>query len=322
MPLVALNEYSKDAPEIDLSVVILNWNARDYLLACLRSIVSQEWRHRIEIIVVDNNSNIDQSVSSVRREFPQIQLIAHNRNLGFAGGNNSALPFACGRHLFFLNPDTIVHEGALDCLVDFMDSHPRCGACGPKLLNENGSLQKSCRAFPTFGTGLFRSTFLGRMFPNNPWTREYLMLDFDHSEEAQVDWLSGAALCLRREAMSEVGTWDESFFMYCEDVDLCFRLRQAKWERWYVPQALVTHRIGASSDWIQGTTIRRHHLAMLRYFIKHNARGWNALTIPIVALGIGLRAGLAMLKLYRNYLKYGVPNRPEDVAKWRGDTSS
>lgn len=328
MPLVALNEhfeYSNSpsvSSQIDLSVIVLNWNARDYLLACLRSIVSQNWRHRIEVIVVDNKSSIDQSVRFVRREFPQIQLIAHDKNLGFAGGNNSAIPFARGRYLLFLNPDTVIHDGAFDTLLDFLDTHPKCGACGPKLLNENGTLQKSCRAFPTFGTGLFRSTFLGRMFPKNPWTRDYLMLDFDHSHEAQVDWLSGAALCVRRETLNEIGTWDESFFMYCEDVDLCYRMKEAKWERWYVPQAVVTHRIGASSDWIQGATIRRHHSAMLRYFVKHNTKGLSALTIPIVTLGIGLRALLAMAKLYRNYAKHGVPNRPEDVAKWRGDTSS
>ena len=322
MPLVALNEYSNGSPEIALSVVVLNWNARDYLLACLRSMTTQIWRHRIEIIVVDNHSDIDQSVRSVRREFPQIQLIAHPRNMGFAAGNNSALPFARGRFLLFLNPDTVVHPNALDLLVDFLDSHPQCGACGPKLLNENGSLQKSCRAFPTFGTGLFRSTFLGRLFPKNPWTRQYLMLDFDHSREARVDWLSGAALCVRRETLDEIGTWDESFFMYCEDVDLCFRMNRSGWERWYVPQSQITHRIGASSDWIQGTTIRRHHAAMLRYFVKHNSHGLSALTIPLVALGIGLRALLAMAKLYRSYAKHGVPNRPEDVAKWRGDTSS
>ncbi len=322
MPLVLSHEYSNPPREIALSVVVLNWNARDYLLACLHSLTTQNWRHNIEIIVVDNDSNIDQSVSRVRREYPQITLIALDHNRGFAGGNNVALPQCRGRYLLFLNPDTVVHQNALDILVDFLDSHPQVGACGPKLLNEDGTLQKSCRSFPGFGTGLFRSTFLGKLFPNNRFTRQYLMLDFSHDRETSVDWMSGAALCVRHRVLDEIGSWDESFFMYCEDVDLCRRMQDAGWERWYVPSAVVTHRIGASSDWIQGKTIRRHHRAMFHYYKKHNARGWRVLTVPIVFCGVLLRGAISMLKLYRKYAKYGVPNRPEDVKAWRGDTSS
>lgn len=297
------------ATQVALSVVILNWNARDYLVDSLRSIFDQEWRANIEVIVVDNNSNIDDSVQVVQRDFPQAQLIANPINEGFAKGNNRGLQAARGRLILFLNPDTVVHPGALDTLVDWMEAHPEAGVCGPKLLNPDNTLQTSCRSFPSFGTGLFRSTFLGRMFPNNPWTRSYLMLDFHHDREASVDWLSGAALLARREALDEVGSWDEDFFMYCEDVDLCYRMKEAGWDRVYVPQAVVTHRIGASSDWIQGTTIRRHHMAMLRYYIKHHGHGWSALSVPFAAFGIGLRALASVAKLYWKYWKFGVPNR-------------
>jgi len=294
---------------VALSVVILNWNARDYLVAALRSILDQKWRADVEVIVVDNNSNIDDSVAVVRRDFPQVQLIANPTNEGFARGNNRGLQAARGRFLLFLNPDTLVHEGALDTLVDWMEKHPRAGVCGPKLLNLDGTLQTSCRSFPSFGTGLFRSTFLGRLFPNNPWTRSYLMLDFQHDREASVDWLSGAALVARREALDEVGSWDEDFFMYCEDVDLCYRMKEAGWDRVYVPQAVVTHHIGISSNWIQGTTIRRHHAAMLRYYVKHHGKGAGVFLVPFAAMGIGLRALASVAKLYWKYWKFGVPNR-------------
>lgn len=289
----------------DLSVVILNWNARDYLVAALASLTAQEWQHAIEVIVVDNASHLDDSVATVRRDFSSVQLIANTMNVGFSAGNNIGLRAARGRYILFLNPDTVVHPGALDTLISWMDAHPQVGACGPKLLNSDGSLQASCRAFPSLGAGFFRNTPLGRLYPNNPWTRSYLMQDFAHDQETAVDWLSGSALFVRREALQQIGPWDASFFMYCEDVDLCYRLKAADWQRFYVPQAVITHRIGASSDWAQGQMIRRFHASMLRFFFKHYAQGWAVFLAPIVALGVGLRALGAVVKLYKSYFKGG-----------------
>ncbi len=319
MPLIAPD---KDAPrdslpaDIDLSVIILNWNARDYLIAALRSITTQCWQHNIEVIVVDNASHLDDSVAVVRRDFPQAHLIENPSNLGFAAGNNIGWCAARGRTILFLNPDTIVHANALDILIDWMDRHPQVGACGPQLLNCDGSLQASCRAFPSFGAGLFRSTLLGRLFPSNPWSRAYLMQDFAHDRESPVDWLSGSALLVRRAALEQIGAWDESFFMYCEDVDLCYRLKEAGWERFYVPQATITHRIGGSSDWAQGAMIRRHHLSMLRFYLKHYARGTGLLLAPIAALGIGARALSAVLKLYWRYFRGGSFGRMVKSKLW------
>lgn len=293
-------------PGIALSVVILNWNARDYLVAALQSIVEQPWRHDIEVIVVDNHSQIDDSPAVVKRDFPQVHLIENPTNVGFAAGNNVGLRVARGRHVLFLNPDTIVHEGAFDTLIDWMDAHPRAGAIGPKLLNSDGSLQASCRSFPSIGAGFFRNTPLGRLFPNNPWTRSYLMQGFAHDREAQVDWLSGSALFMRRAALDQIGEWDEGFFMYCEDVDLCYRLKETGWERWYVPQAVITHRIGASSDWAQGAMIRRFHASMLRFFFKHYTHGTGKLLIPLAVAGVGLRALGAVSNLYWRYTKTGL----------------
>jgi GT2 family glycosyltransferase len=310
MPLISAGPALPVSPStvnqtIDLSVVILNWNARDYLHAAITSIVDQVWQHTVEVIVVDNHSLLDDSVAMVRRDFPQIALIETGKNLGFSAGNNAGWRVARGRYVLFLNPDTVVHEGAFDYLIDWMDEHPEVGASGPKLLNTDGSLQASCRAFPSFGAGLFRNTLLGRLFPNNPWSRGYLMQDFQHSKEQRVDWLSGSALLVRREALEQIGGWDESYFMYCEDVDLCYRLKTKGWPRYYVPGATITHHIGKSSDWAMGAMIRRHHASMLRFYFKHYARGWGLLVAPLAVLGIGARATGAVLKLYYRYFQSG-----------------
>jgi GT2 family glycosyltransferase len=311
MPLLTPQDFARDASlPVDLSVVILNWNARDYLVAALRSILDQEWRHNIEVIVVDNDSHIDDSAAMVRRDFPEVLLIANPKNIGFAAGNNVGLKAARGRYVLFLNPDTLVHDGAFDILLDWMEAHPRAGAVGPKMTYPNGDLQASCRAFPSFGAGLFRNTIFGKLWPNNPWSRGYLMNDVSHDEPRQADWLSGSAILVRRAALDEIteksGAWDEDYFMYCEDVDLCYRLKEKNWERWYLPSAHVTHRIGASSDWAQGAMIRQHHGSMLRFYFKHYAKGIGVLGAPLAIAGVAVRAGGAVLKLWKRYFQQGL----------------
>ncbi|HEX9997584.1 MAG TPA: glycosyltransferase family 2 protein [Abditibacterium sp.] len=294
----------------DLSVVILNWNARPYLEACLHSIVDQEWQHEIETIVVDNASCLDDSVEVVKRDFAGVILIENPRNSGFGAGNNLGWKRARGRYVLFLNPDTIVEDGALDYLIDWLESHPHVGAIGPRMTFPDGELQHSSRAFPSFGAGLFRNSFLGRWFPNNPWSRGYLMADADATRERAVDWLSGSAICARRAALESIdtgpGPWDEDYFMYCEDIDLCYRLMLRKWPRYYVPGATIQHHIGKSSDLAQGKSIRRHHSAMWLFYRKHYMKGLGVLGAPLAALGIATRAFLSVLKLYRGYAKNGL----------------
>lgn len=293
----------------DLSVVILNWNARPYLVACLRSL-QQPWRHRVETIVVDNASRLDDSVAVVRRDFPGVLLIENPVNAGFGAGNNLGWQRARGRYVLFLNPDTVVERGALDALLGWMEAHPAVGAVGPRMTYPDGTLQHSARAFPSFGAGLFRNSFLGRLWPGNPWSRGYLMSDANGHEARPTDWLSGSALLARREALCAVNTgpgpWDEEFFMYCEDMDLCFRLRERGWPRFYVPVGTIQHHIGKSSDFAQGQSIRRHHAAMWLFYRKHCLRGAGVLLAPLAALGIGARAALATLKLYRAYAHGGI----------------
>ncbi len=294
----------------DLSIVILNWNARPYLQACLASIFEQKWAHQIEVIVVDNHSLLDDSVAVVRRYFPGAILIENPQNSGFSAGNNLGYRSANGENVLFLNPDTVVEAGALDFLLDWLENRPEVGAIGPRMTYPDGVLQHSARAFPSFGAGLFRNSFLGRLFPKNPWSRGYLMADADQNQERAVDWLSGSALLARRAALEQIATpngpWDEDYFMYCEDIDLCYRLMGAGFSRFYVPGATIQHHIGKSSDFAQGQSIRRHHLAMWMFYRKHYGRGMGLVLAPIAALGIATRAGLATLKLYRRYAKVGL----------------
>lgn len=206
----------------DLSVVILNWNTCELLRKCLQSLVCNEESVHYEVIVVDNASE-DGSRQMVQQEFPQVHLIVNPRNMGFGAGNNVAIAFTRGRYVLFLNSDTRVTAGALSPLVQYADRHQDVGIMGPKLLNEDGSLQYSCRRYPNLGAGLFRNTLLGRLFPNNRYATDYLMQDWDHASIRDVDWVSGAAMMVRKHLLTQLGGFDEAFFMYCEDVDLCWR---------------------------------------------------------------------------------------------------
>jgi len=295
---------------VDLSVVILNWNARPFLVACLDSILRQNWWHTLEILVVDNDSRYDDSVAVVRRDYPDVQLIESGGNIGFSAGNNLGYKRARGRLVLFLNPDTIVEEGALDTLCDWMDAHPKVGAIGPRMTYPDGELQASARGFPSFGAGLFRNSFLGNLWPNNPWSRGYLQTGASPTRARAVDWLSGSAVLARREALQQIdrgrGPWDEDYFMYCEDIDLSYRLMEKGWPRFYVPDATIQHHIGKSSDLAQGKSIRRHHLAMWLFYRKHYMKGQGRLLAPLAALGIGARASLATLKLLRGYARGGM----------------
>lgn len=276
---------------MDISVIIVNWNTRDDLSRCLASLRPAMAHLAIETVVVDNGST-DGSGRMVRRDFPDVRLLALGRNVGFAAGNNHALPRTCGRYRLLLNPDCIVHDGALETLVAYADEHPECGLLGPRLRNGDGSLQPSCRAFPTIGALLFRNTILDRWWPNNPFARDYLMEGWSHDTPRNVDWLSGACLMARAEVVERVGGLDERYYMYVEDMDWCKRVHQAGWQVVYQPAAEVTHLIGRSSDQRPVAMIRQHHISMVRYVAKHHGAAAAALAWPLVAARyLAIRAG-------------------------------
>ena len=276
---------------MDLSICIVSWNVAGDLRRCLASIRAQRGAPRFEIIVVDNAS-ADGSAEMVRREFPEARLIALDRNRGFAAGNNIALAEAAGRYLLLLNPDCVVPPDALQNLVAFADSRPEAGLVGPKLVYPDGRLQYSCRRFPTLKAAVFRDTILGRLWPRARAPGAYLMADWDHNDVREVDWLSGACLLARAEAIREVGALDERFFWGSEDVDWAFRMKAAGWRVLYTPEPTITHVVGRSTDQVAVRTVLRTHRSMFRLYRKHLCR--NPLLLPLVWCGVWLRASIIL----------------------------
>ncbi len=261
---------STEAP--DLSVVVINLNGKALLRDCLESLRNAAPRHRLEIIVVDNGST-DGSPALVREEFPEAVLIENTQNLGFTRANNQGIECSTGRYVMLLNNDTRVLPGAFSEAIAYLDENRGAGVAGLKLLNEDGSLQLSCRRFPSFSQALFnRYSLLTRLFPNNRFSREYLMTDIQHDEIHDVDWVSGACLVIRRELLDEIGPLDERFFMYSEDVDYCYRAWQAGWRVVYLPFARVYHLIGQDTRKVKFRLTYERHRSMYMFYKKHYSR--------------------------------------------------
>jgi hypothetical protein len=292
---------------MEISICILNWNTAAHLRRCLSSIVGATGRSPLHEIIVVDNASTDGSADMVRREFPQARLIANNQNRGFAAGHNQGIAASSGRYILLLNADTIVHASALETLVATMDALPRAAVAGPRLLNADGSLQFSCRRFPRFATGLFRKVPLGRLLPDNVFNSDYLMRSWDHSEMRQVDWVSGAAFFLRREAVREIGLLDEGYFMYCEDVDWCYRAKRAGWQVWYIPQAVVTHLHGRSTDQRPFAMSYQFHRSMIRFYRKHYAPAWPGFLRWLPEMCIWLRLAVVIaehgIQSWRNIIR-------------------
>lgn len=252
-------------PDLAFSITIANWNTRKDLEDCLQSLEAVRDEVPFEVIVVDNAST-DGSPEMVESLFPWVRLLRMPKNVYFTGAHNRALSLRNAPHAFLLNSDTIVHEGALKKLLDYSAAHPEVGVLGPKLLNPDGSLQFSCRRFPNPVATLFRNTVLGRMFPNNRFTRDYLMTDWSHDAPREVDWVSGAAMFVTQQAMEQVGLLDPNYLMFCEDVDWCYRVHKAGFKVVYLPQAEITHAIGRSTSQAAKKMLLRFHASMLRFY--------------------------------------------------------
>jgi GT2 family glycosyltransferase len=287
---------------MDLSAVIINYKSRDALAECLQALEADARNAglAIETVVIDNDSR-DGTAEMLAARYPGVRLVANAENVGYARAVNQGIAATCAPFVLVLNPDCIPQAGALGTLRDELLAHPKLAVVGPRLLNTDGSLEYSARSFPTPLTALFnRYSLLTRLFPSNPWSRRYLMSDWDHTTRREVDWLSGACLLVRREAIAKVGGMDEAFFMFNEDVDWCHRFRDAGWANGFVPGATVTHHVGASRGKVAPRVIWSRHLGMLHYFRKHHSR--NPLLAAAVGLFVVLRAGVMLV---RNALRAG-----------------
>ncbi len=288
--------------DLELTITICSWNTIDDLRLCLESLKQEASSAIFEVIVIENASS-DGSKDMVEREFPEFRLLAQTINRGFTGGHNLAMQARKKPHVALLNSDTIVHPGALATIMDYFRENPEVGIIGPRLLNPDGTLQYSCRRFPNPIAAAFRNTFLGKIFPDNKFVRTYLMKDLDHNQPCQVDWVSGAAMFIRKQVVDAIGGLDPEYFMYCEDTDYCKRAWDHGFKVIYLPTAVITHAIGRSTDKVANKMIVRFHRSMFRYYKKHlvSQAWWPLRPFGILFAGFAL-SFRALLFLTKNGL--------------------
>ncbi|NWF94045.1 MAG: glycosyltransferase family 2 protein [Syntrophaceae bacterium] len=246
-----------------LSVIIVNWNTKEFLLQCLESVHQSVREKGMEVFVVDNGST-DGSVAAVRERFPEVKLIENRTNLGFARANNQALRLSKGRYVLLLNPDAKVKPGAIDRLTSFMDAHPEAGAAGGQLLNPDGSKQNSIANFPSLATELLNKSLLRWLFPS-----KYPGKEQDYTEPIEVDSVIGACMMVRRDTMEQVGLLDEDYFLFLEETDWCYRMKRAGWRIYHLPQAEVYHFQGKGAE-IEKRRARVEYFRSRYHFFKKN----------------------------------------------------
>ncbi len=260
-----------------LAIVIVSWNTAQLLRQCLLTLKTELVRSGLSdsncaVFVIDNDSS-DGSAELVANEFPWAKLTANQQNVGFAAANNQALNMVSAEYILLLNPDTEVKAGALSTLIQFLDNHPKAAVVAPQLLNSDGSVQRSCRAFPSFSGMLFELLGLSRLMPSVKKFREYKMLDWEHDDERQVDQPEGACLLIRSTVFDQVGRLDEGYFMLFEEVDWCYSVKQAGWEIWFTPTAQVLHHYGQSIKQVKVKMILSSHRGLYRFWYKHYRNG-------------------------------------------------
>ena len=308
----------------DLGIVIVNWNTRDLLRECLRSVYASRGDFTFQVCVVDNASG-DGSAAMVRAEFPQVQVITSPTNVGYPAGNNLGLrAFDFGPHApppsperssgegggvarsagvggeaphyaLLLNPDTVLPETALADMLAYLEAHPRCGAAGPKLVLPSGQLDLACRRSLEFDAFVYRMLGLSRLFPRSRRFGRYNLTYLSPDAETEVGSVVGAFMLVRREAIAQAGLLDEAFFMYGEDLDWAFAIKQAGWEVRYNPAVTVLHVKRAASRMSRRAQVAFEE-SMLIFYYKHYAASTHPLLGALVVLGIRLRLAWTLLR--------------------------
>lgn len=269
-----------------LSVVIVNYNVRELLSECIKSVNTALTGIDGDIYVVDNNSS-DGSVDYIRDHFPDVHVIANSDNQGFAHANNQAIRQTNSDYVLLLNPDTVVFEDTLRGCVDFMDAHPQCGGVGVRMLTREGTVApESRRAIPTPWVAFLK--MLG-------FTRKYYMSHLPWDKPGQIEVISGAFCMLRHKALDQIGLLDEDFFMYGEDIDLSYRLLKGGWENWFLPYDII-HYKGESTQKSSFRYVHVFYQAMLIFFRKHYAHLSFLISLPIQA-AIYFRALMALIQM-------------------------
>ena len=307
-------------PTPSIAIIIVNYNTRELLSGCLDSVFAGRCRYPLRVILVDNAST-DGSAAFVRAQYPQVELHESGSNRGFGFANNIALRALAGRpapppgrqppgelpatgeaglqfatdYVLFLNPDTVLPPDALEVMVDFLEATPAAGVVGPRMQKPDGTLDLACRrAFPTPLNSLFKLSGLARLFPHHPAIARYNLTHLPEDRLAEVDSVMGAFMLVRGPALGQAGLFDERFFMYGEDLDLAYRLKERGWRVFYNPAVTVLHIKGASSRKRSARSIREFYRAMHIFYTKHYAAHYGRPVNTLVRLGITLRGVLAL----------------------------
>ncbi|MDA3819141.1 MAG: glycosyltransferase [Candidatus Delongbacteria bacterium] len=280
---------------VKLSVIIVNYNVKHFLEQCLHSVFKAIQNIDTEVFVVDNNS-VDGSAQMIRNKFPEVKLIANKENVGFSKGNNQAIKKASGEYVLLLNPDTIVEEDSFSKIIAYTDSHPEVGGLGVKMIDGKGNfLPESKRGLPTPAVAFYKIFGLSRLFPRSKQFGQYHLSYLDKDEIHEVDVLSGAFMWMRKAALDKTGLLDENFFMYGEDIDMSYRIKQAGYKNIYFPGTTIIHYKGESTKKGSINYVRIFYQAMIIFANKHFTQKKARLYANLINTAIYFRAALAVL---------------------------
>lgn len=285
--------------------IIVTYNSTDHLRRCLTSINDHNDWTQFKIHIVDNGEDAD--LSLMLESFPTVRKVPNQKNIGFAKAVNRAMDMSTAPYICVLNPDTIISDRFLEKCLGYFKYHPSVSTLGPKIYNEDGTIQGSARSFPTLLTSLFgRTSWLTKAYPRNAISKKNIVnIDSLCTSPVEVDWVSGACMVIRREAVNNVGNLDERFFMYWEDADWCRRMHEKGWKVIYFPEASLLHICGQSSKTRPIKSIYHFHKSCYRLYEKYTS-SYQTLLLPIILLGLSIRMLLLLLnaiikqKLCRN----------------------
>lgn len=295
------------------SVAIVNYNTCEHLRACLMTIEPE----MVSRVVVVDNASSDGSVSMVQAEYPWVKIYANRKNLGYGAAANQAIAGCEGPHVLLLNSDTRLQPGTLCVLNDYLDRHPGAAIVGPRLLNPNGTLQPSCYPLPTPLHVFLQESTLARLISGIPILRDRYARTWNHAQDRLVPWVLGAALAIRRQAFDAVGGFDTSFFVYAEEIDLCYRLRKAGWQTHFTPRTNIIHYGGASTRQQREEMTAQFFFSMVHFYRQHYSKS------RLIQLFIVMKS-IVLARLLRDSIRLRLAREKreharlaEQIAAWR-----